>query len=184
MDIRAEKAEDISAVHKVNAAAFGREDEANLVDRLRGAASTISFVAVELEQVVGHIFYSPVKIEGESAHNLFVLGLAPVAVLSEHQRQGIGSALIRQSLKECVCFGCKAVVVLGHPEYYPKFGFVPAREIGLRCEYTVLDEAFMVLELERGALDGCSGIVKYRPEFRELEERSLSNNLDAANSRA
>ncbi|MBF2050254.1 MAG: GNAT family N-acetyltransferase [Leptolyngbya sp. IPPAS B-1204] len=169
MDIRAERAEDISAVHKVNMAAFERENEADLVDRLRSVASTVSFVAVEFEQIVGHIFYSPVEIEGECADNLFILGLAPLAVLPEHQRQGIGASLIRHSVEECARLGCKAVVVLGHPEYYPKFGFVPAKEKGLRCEYAVPDEAFMVLELARGALKGCSGIVKYRSEFREFE---------------
>jgi putative acetyltransferase len=169
MDIRAERAEDISAVHKVNVAAFERENEADLVDRLRSVALTFSFVAVEFEQIVGHIFYSPVEIEGECADNLFILGLAPIAVLPEHQRKGIGASLIQASLEECARLRCKAVVVLGHPEYYPKFGFVPAKKKGLRCEYTVPDEAFMVLELESGALKECSGAVKYRSEFREFE---------------
>ncbi|MBE9008289.1 N-acetyltransferase [Fortiea sp. LEGE XX443] len=169
MEIRAEKPEDVTAVRKVNIAAFKRENEADLVDQLRGVASTFSFVAVESEQIVGHIFYSPVEIEGECADNLFILGLAPIAVLPDYQRQGIGSLLIQHSLKECDRLGCKAVVVLGYPEYYPKFGFVPAKEKGLRCEYTVPDEAFMVLELENGALDGCSGTVKYRFEFSQFE---------------
>ncbi|MDX2229226.1 MAG: N-acetyltransferase [Leptolyngbyaceae cyanobacterium bins.349] len=169
MDIRAERAEDISAIHKVNVAAFGREHEANLVDRLRGVASTLSFVAVECQQIVGHIFYSPVAIKEACADHLFMLGLAPIAVRPEHQRQGIGKLLIQHSLEECTRLGCKAVVVLGHPEYYPKFGFVPAKTKGLRCEYTVPDEVFMVLELAREALKGCSGTVKYRPEFKEFE---------------
>jgi putative acetyltransferase len=169
MEIRAERQEDISAVRNVNVAAFDRENEADLVDRLRGSTSTFSFVAIAFDQIVGHIFYSPVEIEGTCADNLGLLGLAPIAVLPEHQRQGIGALLIRHSLAECARLGFKAVVVLGHPEYYPKFGFVPAKEKGLRCEYAVPDEAFMVLELERGALEGCSGTVKYRSEFREFE---------------
>jgi putative acetyltransferase len=177
MEIRAERAEDLSAVTKVNVAAFNRDNEAELVDRLRGVASTFSFVAVESEQIVGHIFYSPVEIPlcevsanaGEYANSSLFLGLAPLAVLPDRQRQGIGSLLIQYSLQECAWLGCKAVVVLGHPAYYPKFGFVPATEKGLKCEYTVPDEAFMVLELEMGSLKGCSGIVKYRPEFGELE---------------
>ena len=169
MEVRAEKPEDLEAIRRVNVAAFGRESEADLVDRLRGAASTFSFVAVESEQIVGHIFFSPVAIEGECADNLFILGLAPIAVLPEHQRKGIGASLIQHSLEECTRLGCKAVVVLGHPEYYPKFGFVLAKEKGLRCEYTVPDEAFMVLELERGALKECIGTVKYRSEFKEFE---------------
>lgn len=169
MDIRAERAEDISAVHKVNVTAFKRENEADLVDHLRGSASTLSFVAVKSKQIVGHIFYSPVEIEGECADNLFILGLAPIAVLPEHQRQGIGASLIQHSLKECAQLGCQAVVVLGHSEYYPKFGFVPAKEKGLRSEYTVADEAFMVLELESGSLKGCVGMVKYPSEFSQFE---------------
>lgn len=169
MQGRAEKSEDIEAIHRVNVAAFGREGEAELVDQLRGVASTFSFVAVEFEQIVGHIFFSPVEIEGEGADDLLVLGLAPVAVLPTYQRQGIGSLLIQHGLEECARFGCKAIVVLGSPEYYPRFGFIPAREKGLRCEYTVPDEAFMVLELESGALDGWVGTVKYRSEFNKLE---------------
>jgi putative acetyltransferase len=166
MKIRAENPEDVSAVRKVNIAAFERENEANLVDRLRGIGSTFSFVAAEFEQIVGHIFYSPVQIE--CTDNLFVLGLAPVAVLPEHQRQGIGSLLIQHSLEHCARLGCQAVVVLGDPEYYPRFGFVTAKEKGLKSEYTVPDEAFMVLELASGALHLCSGIVKYRTEFNEF----------------
>lgn len=169
MEVRAERPADLKAIRRVNIAAFGREREADLVDQLRGAASTFSFVAVESEQIVGHIFFSPVTIEGKCDNRLFMLGLAPLAVLPEHQRQGIGSSLIQHSLKECARLGCKAVVVLGHPEYYPKFGFVTAQDKGLRCEYTVRKEAFMVLELESGTLEGCVGIVKYRSEFNQFK---------------
>jgi putative acetyltransferase len=169
MNIRAEKPEDVRAVRRVNIAAFQREDEANLVDQLRGMASTFSFVAVDSEQVVGHIFYSPVAIEGDCADDVFILGLAPIAILPERQRQGIGTALIQHSLAECARQGCKAIVVLGHPAYYPRFGFVPAKEKDLQCEYRVPDEAFMVLELESGALVECSGVVKYCPEFKAFE---------------
>ena len=169
MEVRAERPEDLAAIRRVNIAAFGRESEANLVDRLRGATSTFSFVAVESAQIVGHILFSSVAIEGECDEHLLILGLAPLAVLPENQRQGIGSSLIQQSLEECARLGCKAVVVLGHPKYYPKFGFVPAKEKGLRCEYAVPDEAFMVLELENGALEKCTGTVKYSSEFSQLE---------------
>jgi putative acetyltransferase len=99
-----------------------------------------------------------------------MLGLAPVAVLPDYQRQGIGGVLIRHGIEECARLNCQAIVVLGHPEYYPRFGFIPANQKGLKCEYSVPDEAFMVLELECGALDGCSGTVKYRPEFKAFEE--------------
>ncbi len=167
MDIRAEQAEDLEAVRQVNIAAFGRDNEANLVDRLRGRASTLSFVAVQSEQIVGHIFYSPVSIAGQCADNSLVLGLGPIAVLPQYQRQGVGSRLLQHSLEEATRLGYKAIVVLGHPEYYPRFGFTPASKKGLGCEYEVPDEAFMVLELEPGALAGCVGTVKYQPEFNE-----------------
>jgi putative acetyltransferase len=168
MEIRAEKPEDIAAVRSVNVAAFGRESEANLVDRLRGIASTLSFVAVVSNQIVGHLFFSPVAIAGSCANDVLILGLAPVAVLPNYQQQGIGSSLIQYGLQACAQLGCKAVVVLGSPTYYSRFGFTPAIEKGLKCEYAVPDEAFMVLELE-GGLEGCTGTVKYRSEFNQLE---------------
>jgi putative acetyltransferase len=136
---------------------------------LRGITSTFSFVAVQSEQVVGHIFFSPVLVEGKCPDNLFILGLAPLAVLPEYQRQGIGSLLIQYSLEECARLGYGALVVVGYPEYYPRFGFIPGKEKGLRCEYAVPDEVFMVLELKIGALDECIGTIKYRSEFSECE---------------
>src|SRR5262245_41641306 len=165
--IRAENADDIPAVHRVNELAFGRPNEAALVDALRAAvAPHLSLVAVENGRVVGHIFFSPVSIESaESASS--AVGLGPLAVLPEYQRQGIGSQLVREALRECQHAGWSVVVVLGHPEYYPRFGFVPASRKGLRCEWPVPDEVFMVTELEPGALGGRSGLVKYHPEFSE-----------------
>jgi len=169
VEVRAEKPEDIEAIRQVNIAAVGRESEADLVDRLRGIA--FSYVAVESDpsRLVGHIFFSPVAIAGGSADDSPILGLAPVAVLPEYQGQGIGSLLIRHGLTECARLGFKAVVVLGSPKYYPRFGFITAKRRGLGCEYTVPDEAFMVLELRTGALEGCMGTVKYLSEFKEVE---------------
>jgi len=169
MTIRAETSADITAIRRVNIAAFGREDEANLVDRLRGQAHTFSFVAVEAEAIVGHSFFSPVTIAGNCADELLILGLAPMAVLPNYQRQGIGTLLIQHGLMTCAQAGCHAIVVLGHPTYYPRFGFVPAKQKGLQCEYTVPEEAFMVLELQVGALATCAGTVIYSPEFKQLE---------------
>jgi putative acetyltransferase len=164
MEIRAENPEDFEAIRTVNIAAFGQENEANLVNRLRGVSFTFSFVALQADQIVGHIFFSPVSVEGECPKDLLILGLAPLSVLPKYQRQGIGSSLVQHSLKECAR-SCSAVVVLGHPEYYPRFGFVSAKEKGLRCEYSVPDELFMILEMESGVLQGCSGTIKYRGEF-------------------
>ena len=169
MDIRTEKPEDLEAVRNVNIAAVGRENEANLVDQLRGTGSTFSFVAVQSDRIVGHLFFSLVTVEGKCSKNLSILGLAPVAVLPNYQRQGIGTLLIGEGLKECGRSGFQAVVVLGHPHFYSRFGFIPASRKSLGCEYDVPDEAFMVLELENGALQDCSGTVKYRSEFSLCE---------------
>lgn len=170
IDVRAEKLQDLEAIHTVIVAAFGRESEANLVDQLRGSEATFSFVAVESEQIIGHIFFSPVSIEGACANDLPILGLAPLAVLPNFQRRGIGALLIQHSLVELARLGFKAVVVLGHPDYYPRFGFTPAKKRGLRCEYAVPEEMFMLIELENGALTGCRGTVTYQPEFSRLDD--------------
>jgi putative acetyltransferase len=166
--IRDEKAEDHGAVRRINELAFGGPDEAALVDRLRRAAHPyISLVAVIGEQVVGHIFFSPVSIESEDS-SFTAMGLAPMAVLPEFQNRGVGSRLVREGLNRCELIGHDVVVVLGHPEYYPRFGFAPASLKGLRSEYDVRDEVFMVTELKQGALAGRKGLVKYHPEFNSL----------------
>jgi putative acetyltransferase len=167
MIIRDETPEDYAAVYRVNALAFGREGEAVLVERLRAAHAHISLVAVEGERVVGHIFFSPVSVESEGAA-FEAVGLAPMAVLPEFQNQGVGSRLVRRGLEECERRGHEVVFVLGHPDYYPRFGFAPARAKGLSCEYPVPDEVFMVAELRPGALGGRTGLVRYRPEFAEV----------------
>jgi putative acetyltransferase len=166
--VRTEETEDHESVRRVNKLAFGRRNEADLVDALRvNARPYVSLVAVVDEQVVGHIFFSPVSIESES--NVFTaMGLAPMAVLPSHQNQRIGSQLVREGLKECQRLGCEIVFVLGHPNYYPRFGFVPASLKGLRSEYDVPDEVFMVAELTEGALNGRRGLVKYHPEFSKV----------------
>jgi putative acetyltransferase len=167
--IRAETSEDIPAVRRVNELAFGRPGEADLVDALRALAiSTVSLVAVLDGNVVGHLFFSPVTLEvaiGEDSPALgLALGLGPLAVLPEFQNQGIGSRLVREGLEACRQLGAGAVVVLGHPEFYPRFGFVPASRFGLRCEYPVPDDVFMALELRPRAFSA-PGLIKYHPAF-------------------
>jgi putative acetyltransferase len=169
MEVRAEQPADVAAVYQVNVAAFGRAQEANLVNQLRGVTATFSLVAVAAGQIVGHIFFSPVTIAEEAAADVSILGLGPVAVRPNYQGQGIGSLLIQQGLAACTRCGFKAIVVLGAPAYYSRFGFVPAQQQGLRCEYSVPAEAFMVLELASGALAGRGGTIKYRSEFNDLE---------------
>ncbi len=90
-----------------------------------------------------------------------------IAVLPEYQRQGIGGQIIRAGLEECRKLGHAIVVVLGHPTYYPRFGFVPTKLKGISCEFEAPAEAFMVLEIREGALAGRGGIVRFQPEFKE-----------------
>jgi putative acetyltransferase len=168
MTVRPEKPEDVPAIRIVNLRAFGGAAEADLVDALRrNGKAVISLVAEDDGRVVGHIFFSPVVIHSIGA-GLAGVGLAPLAVIPEKQNQGIGSTLVEQGLRRCREGGHPYVVVLGHSDYYPRFGFVPASRFGIKSEYDVADEVFMVMELREGALSGCAGVAKYQPEFNEV----------------
>ena len=163
MNIRYEIPADIEAIYTVNQQAFERPGEGDVVNAIRKSGQfTISLVAEDGGKIVGHIFFSPVKIDGFDAK---ALGLGPMAVLPEYQRQGIGSHLIEQGLQECKTHGYGVVVVLGHPEYYPKFGFAPARNLGLTCKWDVPDEVFMAQEVIPGGLGNLRGMVEYDPAF-------------------
>lgn len=165
--IRPETEADRAAVRAVNEAAFESPAEALIVEALRGKdLSLVSLVAEVDGQVVGHILFSPVSLD-ERPHLNF-MGLAPMAVVPEYQRKGIGSALVREGLSRCRDLGCHAVVVVGHSEYYPRFGFVPAGRYALRCEYDVPADVFMVAELEAGSLNGASGLVRYDDAFADV----------------
>lgn len=167
MTIRPERATDIAAVRAVNLAAFETSTEADLVDALREqAAPIISLVADVAGSIVGHILFSPVTLSGHT--ELKIMGLAPMAVLPAEQRRGFGSALVRTGLEGCQLLGYGAVIVLGHPEYYPRFGFVPASRFDLSSEYEVPDEVFMALELESGFLRGRSGTIRYHAAFANV----------------
>jgi putative acetyltransferase len=166
--IREEIPPDHEAVYRVNQQAFDTEAEAELVNLLRSSGkAVISLVAKAQGMLVGHILFSPVTIEPQRS-NWKALGLAPVAVSPERQRQGIGKALVKSGIERCRFLGIELVVVLGHPEYYPKFGFQKASDFGISNEYQA-DEAFMVLELVPGTLLRSRGLVRYAPEFNELE---------------
>lgn len=168
MTIRPETAADRKAVHSINVAAFGQEAEADLVERLRGTAEPfISLVAEIDRQVVGHILFTGVSITGENGVS-GAMGLAPMAVEPSRQRDGVGAALVRRGLEVCRQAGHEIVVVLGHAQYYPRFGFERASVHGIRWEEEAPDEAFMVLELVPGALEGRAGVVRYHPEFDRL----------------
>lgn len=167
MEIRKEKSQDMEVVREVHRKAFGQDQEASIVDRLRQHCSDLlSLVAVVEDEIVGHILYSPATIEGDHG-TVQGMGLAPMAVLPQHQRQGIGSELIRAGLAELKKKQCPFIIVLGHPEYYPRFGFEPASRRGIRCEWDMPDEAFMILVLDESAGVGPSGVARYRPEFAE-----------------
>lgn len=152
LDFRRELPADLAATREVEAAAFARPGEAALVDALRAAgALLLSGVAEVGGKIVGHIAFSPVNIDGDS-ENFDAIALAPVAVHPAWQRNGVGSALIRWSLDACRRAGHELVIVLGHSEYYPRFGFVPAMPLGVRCPFEVPSEAFRLLELCPDAL--------------------------------
>lgn len=165
--IRLEAPGDFASIRYVNEQAFGQKEEAEIVEKLRDrAALTLSLVAVQGNEVVGHIAFSPAVVASQSS-NFVATALASMAVLPAYQRQGIGGQLVRAGLEECRNSGHEIVVVLGHPTYYPRFGFVPASPKGINCEFEVPEEAFMVLELREGSLAGRGGVVKFRPEFSE-----------------
>jgi putative acetyltransferase len=167
--VRPERPGDVAAIRRVNEAAFGRAAEADLVDALRahGRVSR-SLVAEHAGVIVGHILFSPVRIDSERTSTA-AIGLAPMAVLPAHQRAGVGSLLVRTGLDECRRAGHGCVVVLGHPEYYPRFGFVRASRHGLAWEgHSAPDEAFMVLPLREDAIAAGGGVVRYAPEFGQV----------------
>jgi putative acetyltransferase len=163
--IRPEERGDGPAVRAVHDRAFGGPTEGRIVEALHAVAPRVSLVAVENAAVIGHILFTPVVVDAGTG-TWTALGLAPMAVLPEHQRRGVGSTLVREGLHACRAL--RESVVLGHPHYYSRFGFRPARPLGLSCEFDAPDEAFMVAELAPGALAGRAGRVRYRPEFTSL----------------
>lgn len=165
MIIRAEQAGDIASIQAVNVQAFGRDNEARLIDLLRSSPAFIpelSLVAIDTAQVVGHILFSRIHIRTPE-RDVPALALAPMAVRPERHHQGIGTALIRCGLDVCRRLGHQIVVVVGHPRYYPRFGFSSARAKGLEAPYP--DSVFMVQELTPGVLTGVRGVVEYPPAF-------------------
>lgn len=166
--IREERPEDAEAVHAVLVAAFGREAEARLVERLRASRRIVcAMVAEEKGRVLGHVVFSRIEVESGD-REVPVLALASLAVLSAFQRLGIGSALVSAGLARCRELGHTRVAVLGEPEYYARFGFSPAAEFGIRYSGDVPCEAFMALALVPGALDGCAGVARYSSEFKNI----------------
>jgi len=166
--IRNEEPADASAIRALNKVAFDGPDEADIVDAIREACSSaLSLVAEQEGRVVGHILFSPATVVSVGG-DVVGMGLAPMAVESRSQRQGVGSSLVETGLEQLRRIGCPFVIVLGHPEYYPRFGFRPASEFGLICQWAgVPEEAFMAIILDERKMSGVVGVARYRDEFDE-----------------
>jgi len=166
VSIRHEEPGDSAAIRAVNEKAFGQSDEAEIVDKLRAARnSVVSLVAISEREIVGHIQFSPVTIEHEGS-KVEGVGLGPMAVLPEFQGQAIGSALVEAGISDLRDRAYSFMVVLGHPEYYPRFGFRPASEQGIASQWKdVPDEAFMALILRDAEMNNVLGVATYGLEF-------------------
>jgi len=164
--IHPETERDRDAIFRVHSLAFGREDKARLVDALRdGGFVRLSLVAESAGQIVGHVLFSELTIEGRDGL-LPALALAPLAVDPDFQRRGIGSKLVRRGLDRCREQGHRIVIVVGHPRFYPRFGFSRALTRGLCSPYS--GESFMAAELAEGALRNVTGAVHYPPPFSDF----------------
>jgi putative acetyltransferase len=165
IEIRDEQPSDVAVVREVNRQAFGQELEGRIVDALRASGGVqLSLVADVGHTVVGHILFSPVNVNA-------VVGaaLGPMAVVPEYQRQGVGSLLVARGLERLRAEGCPFVVVLGHPTFYPRFGFHPAGPYGVHCEWDVPAAAFMVAVLDPSVAGRLKGVARYRSEFAMVE---------------
>lgn len=168
MEIRDERASDAEGIRQVVVAAFGREAEARLVERLRATGKAQASLVAEVGgRLLGHVLFSPIVIEA-AGNTVKVAALAPLAVLPAFQRLGIGSALVSAGLGRLKA-SAAAVLVVGEPQYYLRFGFVPASRFGIRCPFPAPDEYFMALELVPGSLKNCSGLARYGHEFDDLD---------------
>jgi putative acetyltransferase len=161
--VRPETPNELSAIRSVNEAAFGQQDEADLVDNLRADGGVLLSLVAEVDRrIVGHILFSRMSIE-TAGGSIPAAALAPVAVLPEHQRHGIGERLVRAGLNALREQGERIVIVVGHPDYYPRFGFSTEKACVLESPFPA--EAFMAIELSPGALDGLHGKVSYPAAF-------------------
>lgn len=165
--IRAEGSRDFERVRNVIHEAFGRDVEALLVDRLRGSARYIpelALVAETDEEVIGHILLTRATLD-ELPDERRMLVLGPIGVLPEYQRRGVGRTLIGVALRRAKELGYRGVALIGHPTYYPRFGFLPGSRFGLRTTYDVPNDVFMALALTEGSLEGISGLLHFPAEF-------------------
>ncbi|MEC9491430.1 GNAT family N-acetyltransferase [Flexistipes sp.] len=166
--IREEQERDFGEIYRLNNEAFGRSEEAELVNELReNDGIIISLVALLSNLIVGHILYTPCKINSHK-NELTGAALGPMAVLPGYQKKGIGRKMVEESIEILSEAAYPFIAVLGYPEYYSQFGFTPAGKHGLRCQWDVPDEAFMILPLDSERTDEITGTVTYRPEFSKF----------------
>lgn len=166
--IREENKDDIKGIYEINTLAFGRENEAKLVDLLRNSNAFIpelSLVATVDNKIVGHILFTKIMIVDDKQNEFGSLALAPMAVKPGNQKSGIGGQLIQTGLDKASALNFKSVIVLGHKHYYPKFGFVPTSKWNIISPFDVPSEAFMGIELITDGLKNVSGTVRYPKEF-------------------
>lgn len=170
--IRTENVDDAAAIRLVHESAFGRPHEGRLVDNLRGTGAfrvQFSLVAEYELEVIGHLLLYPIAILGDDGvMRTGPLSLGPLGVSPTYQNLGIGSALVREGLEQALSAGFGSMIVLGHPDYYPRFGFRPASRWRIYPPFDVQDSHFMALELVQGALAGMAGVVVYPPPFDEV----------------
>ena len=168
--LRAEEEADRGEVRRVVEAAFGQPDEADIVDRLRASGDLfMSHLADRKGEVIAHLAFSPAQVLGDDGKPRDIRGgllaMAPMAVAPEYQRQMIGQGLVRSALMRLERADVGGVVVLGHPAYYPRFGFTPASQLGLRCPFDAPDEAFLLRVFGEHTADSFRGLLKYAPAF-------------------
>ena len=167
--IREERKNDYAEIKKINDLAFGQENEGKMVEALRKTLdynSKLSLVAETKDNIVGHILFYPIKIKNEK-QEFTVLSLAPMAVHPNHQNKGIGVKLVERGIEVARESGFDAVIVVGHPKYYPRFGFKPASNWGIKLPFEVPDDVFLALELKENTLKNCNGTVDYPKEYHD-----------------
>ena len=163
--VRSEMQSDIPAIRAVQLATFPTRAEADLVDALRATEQlSVSLIAERDREILGHVAFSPITLNGQDSKGI---ALGPMAVSPAFQRQSVGTALLRAGLQTCTTGGFGFMVVLGHPAYYERFGFVRGSRFGFENEYGV-DEAFMVRELAPDGLPASGGLVQYAGAFSTL----------------
>lgn len=168
--IEAENKGDYEQITRLHTIAFKRDGEARLVEKLRKTPTYIpelSLVAKYRNMIVGHVLFYPIKINAYKK-KCDSLALAPISVIPSFQNRKVGSRLIKEGLEKARKLGFKSVIVVGHPEYYPRFGFEKASKYGISAPFNAPDNVVFAIELEKDGLKNCSGTIEYPSEFNEV----------------